>query len=364
MRQGKALSRCVACLRLCAVAHIIAGEQQERREVQIGIGTSLVFHVLLFLLLGWWLGADAAILAAMKASRDAVKRAQEEPKVAMLLHAEQFVTDAPKLRPKLSNKRFIDNTSAAPATDVPTNAEFQAAKSSRAASQMAPSVDGRDALPTSRGVDAPTMMLSNRSGSTGDKPGSSAPTLQPREPSEMPDLAPKPAAKPVADFIKDLERSTDSASTTQLPFEIQRALPATSKVEMRPPEEGYQPASVTAKTKGRTERIGQDSVDATATPVGTYMDQIDGAVKRQWMLLAKEQAGKPLAGSVKVEFFVNREGKPEQITFQDKEGSKPGIDNLCDRLLEAILRAQIPAIPREVLPSLEGQRLKVTYNTL
>jgi outer membrane biosynthesis protein TonB len=84
-------------------------------------------------------------------------------------------------------------------------------------------------------------------------------------------------------------------------------------------------------------------------------------VEKQWHALFRQRgSGQISSGYLKVSFFVNKEGQPEDLKFIEKTGDA-AVEDLT---LEAILKANIPPIPKELLPALDGERLRVDYDIL
>lgn len=100
-------------------------------------------------------------------------------------------------------------------------------------------------------------------------------------------------------------------------------------------------------------------MDAEATPAGRFMRQVTSAVEKRWHeLFSKQKPDAGNAGYLKVRFFVNKEGKPQDLVFVEKTGNAV----IEDLTLDAILKAEIPAMPKELVPLLEGERLLVEYD--
>jgi outer membrane biosynthesis protein TonB len=83
-------------------------------------------------------------------------------------------------------------------------------------------------------------------------------------------------------------------------------------------------------------------------------------VEKKWHYYRLRNRGSVSYGYLKVRFFVNREGKAEDIQFVEK-ANNPLME---DFTLEAILKADIPPIPKELLPMLDNDRFPVEYDIL
>ena len=94
--------------------------------------------------------------------------------------------------------------------------------------------------------------------------------------------------------------------------------------------------------------------------MGMFMSRVTSAVEKKWHLLRVQNAGAVSYGVLKVRFFVNREGKPEDIRFIER-ANNPRME---DFTLEAILKADIPPIPKDLIPMLENERFPVEYDII
>jgi hypothetical protein len=148
-----------------------------------------------------------------------------------------------------------------------------------------------------------------------------------------------------------------NASGTAPPKE---PLPLPSTQVTPPAMKAFSPFTETARTKGTISNLGEAAVDAEATEMGKFMRTVTSAVEKKWHLLRRTHADAVSYGYLKVRFFVNREGRPEDVKFIEK-ANNPQME---DFTLEAILKAEIPPIPRDLLPMLDGERFPVEYEII
>jgi hypothetical protein len=126
--------------------------------------------------------------------------------------------------------------------------------------------------------------------------------------------------------------------------------------------DAFSPFTRTSKVKGTISNRGETAVDAAETPVGRYMRQVTGAVEKKWHLLRRRNADAVTYGSLRLRFFVKADGKvgPPTVLSERAEADT----RMLDFTLRAIMEAEIPPIPADLLPLLDGQQLEVEYDVL
>ena len=371
-------------------------------NVRFAITTSVLVHVVIMLLLAWIMGMGASARMMIRQQL----AAKEEPKVAMIFPSQ--LVPVPKVKPKLNTKQYIRTTQNAPETAKPTKSDFVSDRNTKAASNTAPFPDGDKPMPSSRGESVPTMELVNRElhqGKTGDDKGAApaaapspppppppvaaTPKLEPKPPSDPITLPPaSPAPKQLAKaqppdmnkLLEDLDKSASRMDVTKLPIQVKKAdipppasatppaaapPPATvAKVQPAKPAmhtmEDFSPLTRKAAVKGTISNKGEAAVDAEATPMGQFMRRVTAAVEKKWHELQLKNAAAVSYGYLRVRFYVNRAGHVEQPEFLEKS-SNPLMD---DFTLDAILAADLPPIPNDLLPLLEEERIPVEYSII
>jgi hypothetical protein len=126
--------------------------------------------------------------------------------------------------------------------------------------------------------------------------------------------------------------------------------------------DAFSPFTRTSKVKGTISNRGETAVDAAETPVGRYMRQVTGAVEKKWHLLRRRNADAVTYGSLRLKFFVRADGKVAPPTVLS-DRSEADV-RMLDFTLRAIMEAEIPPIPADFLPLLDGERLEVEYDVL
>ncbi|HSJ01246.1 MAG TPA: hypothetical protein VK956_02285, partial [Verrucomicrobium sp.] len=166
---------------------------QENNAIRIGIVGSLTVHLLLFLSVGLWMSMAPARSALPLQTREELEQETTlifpddlPPEVA----AEPKPEPEPKVTPPpvpQDSQKYVRTTQNADVPEAPANAPFVSDRNTVASSRLLPEKGGDANLPTTRGVDIPTMELTNRdykdgeikNDAAGAPPAPSAPTVAP-----------------------------------------------------------------------------------------------------------------------------------------------------------------------------------------
>jgi outer membrane biosynthesis protein TonB len=183
-----------------------------------------------------------------------------------------------------------------------------------------------------------------------------APTPRMKEPDAPP---PTPQAPPKP----QMRETADSPPQT-----VPKAIPVDEPVARntpRPDDKAFMPFTRTSENKGTISNRGdEDAVDAEDSPKGRYIRSVTSQVEKKWHLYRVLKRDSVTFGSLKVEFYVNRRGKVEDLRIVNDRESNPLLSEFT---LRAIRDAEIPPMPKdviEILPMLDKQRLKIEYNVL
>jgi outer membrane biosynthesis protein TonB len=353
---------------------------EDKNNVQMGIATSVVVHAVLLFLFAWLLDLDHTAREVWKKLRATA----EEPQVTLLFPEQVMQLPTPALKPK-TIPQFIRTSQNEPVDEKPVKSDFISDRNTKAAAKESPYPDATKAMPSTKGIDIPTMELANRKyqdGKLANDNGGKAkpPPVKMHEPTQAPPVLPKPkevakaSPTPMAKMMEQLDKAEAKLDTGKLPLEVrkpddpatpQMAAPQEPLAPPVPPQpqrkpDDFSPFTETAKTKGTISNKGENAVDAEATPMGKFMSRVTSAVEKKWHLLRLQNADAVSYGVLKVRFFVNREGKPEDISFVER-ANNPRME---DFTLEAILKAEIPPIPKDLLPMLEKERFPVEYDII
>lgn len=347
----------------------------ESRPLTYGIAGSLAVHALLFLGLAIWLGLEPARM---------LMKAEPEPAVS-LVFAESIIAEEPEPAPKPEQpKQFIRTSQNTSSEDAPKNASFISDRNTVASAKLAPAPDANSPLPSTRGVNAPTLDLANRDYKDGDPKNDSAPTppAQPPQPSLMTsaqrkDTPPEKQTSVQKDDHLPLDVSkpgtvVDAAPMLKAPDEdevLPKAIPvatppaAPSLNTPRPERDAFQPETRVAEMRGSIGNRGaEDAVNAVMTAEGKYMAEIQRAVGIKWHKYVGPQRDMAKPGIFTVHFLVSEDGsvKPEDITVLSEKNNVV-IESVA---VKAIRDAKIPPVPRELRGSLDKGRFSAGINFL
>ena len=132
-------------------------------------------------------------------------------------------------------------------------------------------------------------------------------------------------------------------------------------VSLTAQESGARQAKPPAKAGGGTQKT---PVKLTQTPKERYIQRVTQAVEKKWQRYVRMEVAGVTYGSLKVDFYVNKKGKVEEVKVVDDTES---YRELTLFTLRAIKDAEIPPMPADVIPLLpmnDPERLKIEYNVL
>ncbi len=179
---------------------------------------------------------------------------------------------------------------------------------------------------------------------------------KPEEPNPNEPPPPQPPAPDTPPVVEMRQPEADS---------IPRAVPVPDPVTRTAgprDAESFSPFTRTSKARGTLSNRGETAVNAAETPVGRYMRTVTGAVEKKWHTLRRRHADAVTFGNLKLRFYVLPDGNVVPPTIlSDPKSADP---RMVDFTLRAILEAEIPPIPQDLLPLLEGRRLEVEYDVL
>lgn len=379
-----------------------------------------MIHAVALLFLAWLFNSEAG-RQLFGVAEEMVKPPEPEPEVVMIF-PEQVVP--PPLQIKPPAKAYIRTTQNEASTVKPANSMFESDRNTLAASKLPPKADATLMVPTTEG-DAPTKMeMASRDFRDGQikndavapSPPANSTPLDMRAPAPVtppsilkPQPAPPPSpqqpkqvakALPADDsmlkkMMEDLDKESARVDPDRLPIEVRKpnelnvaeskmvkpqvrvpedtppmppvpkAVPVTDDVQAtagKPEKDAFSPFTRMGKNDGAVSREGENAVDASATPRGIYMRQVTGAVEQKWHRYVRLARDSVTFGRVKFRFYVDRNGTPQDLRIlSDARDADPRMREIT---LRAILDADIPPIPDELLPELEDGRLKIEYDAI
>lgn len=341
----------------------------DSRTLGYGVAGSLALHLLLFVSLALWI--------SFQPSRKLVQ-AEVEPVVTMLFAENVLPAEPEPVHPKPpDSKQFIRTSQNTESATAPANAAFISDRNTVASAKSAPSPGATALLPSTKGVNLPTMDLANRDYQDGQPKNDSAPSPPPSPP------APPPEPPPVEKREETPPEKAPKAPEERLPLELSRpgsvaedspmlkapeeeetrpkAIPVAAPPAVpvantpRPERDAFQPETRTAEMRGSISNRGlEDAVNAAMTIEGKYMAEIQKAVGIKWHKYVGPQRDLAKPGTFRVHFFVSPDGsvKPDDITILSEK------DNIVleSVAVKSILNAKIPPVPRELRSSLDKGR--------
>ncbi|MEZ5303100.1 MAG: hypothetical protein R3F11_21030, partial [Verrucomicrobiales bacterium] len=172
--------------------------------------------------------------------------------------------------------------------------------------------------------------------------------------------------EPTDDPLDPLE---DEPTPLSIPKpEVRKPLPLDPKPAMKigandaPEPDVFQPQTRKHKIAGTISNRGDASVNAEATPIGRYMRQVTGAIEKRWHRNRQANGDFVTYCSMRISFHVNKEGKPEDLTFDPQFSDANAV--IKNFTLDAILNADIPPIPEEIRGILNNERVEITYDVI
>ena len=372
----------------------------ESRTLSYGIAGSIAVHLLLFLMLALWMQFPAI--------RPVVPEPEDLDKQVTLLFPQDIKVEPPPPpipeppKPKKEPERYIRTTQNEDAQAPPTKSDFISDRNTVASAKMAPDPKGDSPLPSMNGVSIPTLELANRDykdGKIKNDNAASTPKMQatpPTPPAPKPELrTPEPdlalqqptkRIKPPSPVLAKEQMAPVKEGGEHLPLEIKRpvakedmppepppapnpAAPAIKAIPVpdpvvgmpKPEKEAFMPQTRTSKVKGTISNRGdEDAVNATGSPTGRYMRQVTSAIEKKWHLNRRMKGDFVEPGKMRLHFYVNKDGKPEDLKIVFAEANAV----MTDFTLSSILEASIPPIPKDLLPILDKERFEIEYDVV
>lgn len=368
------------------------------KNLQTGIVVSVAIHAVFLLLL--------ALTLSLPSTQDFYGKAKEIPKEpeVTLIYPEQVILQPPPVVEK--KPQVFIRTSQNEASPVkPKNAPFQSDRNTIAASERPPVPGALAPMPTLTGTAPDVSELANRDYKDGQiKNDSALKALAPQISSQRPQQAQplvqpqvaksKPTPTPLTKMMQEMDQKTQP-DKDHLPLEVRRAtpdvvntpsvsamvpqvrIPEDTPPEMikptpvqdplvhttpKPEKDSFSPFTRTSKTDGSISREGQDAVDAEATPLGKYIQEVKGTIGKKWHLYVQLGKDSVSYGRVSFRFYVDEKGTPQDLEIlSDAKDADPRMRELT---LRAILDAKMPPIPSDLLPTLDDGRVWINYEAI
>ena len=321
-------------------ATLIAWREDDRRKALAALVASILLHLFI-------IGSVGLVLAFR---RPILVPPPEESPVELTLVAAPDTT--PKQKPP-----YVQTSESQRSDKPPENSVFESDKDTHAASPLPAAGDAP--VPTQDGRDQPGLSLENREYTAGPVPRESSPAVQPRE-----EAAPEP--KPEESMPKMTPKQSTQLALLEPPKPKTAPRPKAAKAVRQeqqqqaktPQPPGYQPQTRITRIRGNISNKGRAAVSATATPLGRYKKMLSDAIGSRWYFYVTEQLGLLNVGTVEVRFMVRENGNVERVQVLRNSSN----ESFAACTVRAIMEADIPPIPKELVPMLEGSRIEIEYS--
>jgi TonB family protein len=263
----------------------------------------------------------------------------------------------PEEQPK--QKPSYVETSDSQRTDKPPEAApFESDKDTGAASPLAASGDAP--VPTQEGQENFGLSFENKEYTAGPQARPSTPAVQPQEAS-----APEPKAEPTAEPTSTPQPKTEVAlleppkpKSTPRPQPAKAVERQKEQPQQVPQPPGYQPQTRITRIRGNISNRGRSAVSATATPLGRYKKMLSDAIGSRWYFYVSDKITLLNVGTVEIRFVVRESGKVERVQVLRNSSN----ESFAACSVRAIMEAEIPPIPKELVPMLESGRIEIEYS--
>ena len=254
--------------------------------------------------------------------------------------------------PASATPQFVDTD--APESEPPEQAAFQSDRNTAAAAPEA--AQGDLPVPTQEGREEPFLDLQNTELAMA-QPAETAPAPE-VPPSEV--APPVPPAEPVEEKpVEEKPPEPDALLAMNQPRREEESEPREQPRPPAPPpaRPAFQRQARPTRLRGSVDSTGRSTVASVATPLGRYRKAISDAIGSSWYYYIGPRLDMFSYGTLSVVFTVDRNGKVRK----PRVSSNTSNESFEIVTLESILAAEIPPIPPDVLPALEGGQIEIDY---
>lgn len=327
--------------------------EDDRKKNTAATIASVIVHILLILLV--------AVVFALRPTP--VPPPEEEAPVELTLIA-------PPPPPIADKPAYVATSESQVSPKAPENPVFESDKDTLAASTQPAA--GDVPLPTQEGRENPALEFEDREYTPGKEARPATPAAAPPpQQTAPPEPQPEPAATPrLTTQLALLEPPKPKTETPKPPVEkpketqdqpVQKPIESReSKVEnpSPPTPPGYQPQTRVTRIRGNISNRGRSAVNAAATPLGRYKKMLSDAIGSRWYYYVNEQMGLLTMGTVELKFIVTPDGRARKVQVV-RNSSNESFANCSVR---AVVEAEIPPIPEDLVPLLENGRIEIEYS--
>jgi len=314
--------------------------EDERRKALVALAASILLHLFI-------IGSVSFMLEVRKPI--SIPPPEEAPVELTLVAAPD---STPKPRPA-----YVQTSESQRADKPPENSVFESDKDTQAASPLPAAGDAP--VPTQDGRDQPGLSLENKEYTAGPVARESSPAVQPRQ-----ETAPQPKAEESKPKMTP-QQSTQLAlleppkpKTSPRPKAAKAVRQEQQQQAQTPQPPGYQPQTRITRIRGNISNKGRAALSATATPLGRYKKMLSDAIGSRWYYYVTGQLGLLNVGTVEVRFVVRQNGNVERVQVLRNSSN----ESFAACTVRAIMEADIPPIPKELVPMLEGSRIEIEYS--
>ena len=313
--------------------------EEHRRKAVAAVIVSVVVHFLIILLVTLALAFRPPVF---------VPQADETP-------VELTIVAAPESQPK-QKPSYVETSDSQGAEKPPEDAPFESDKDTQAASPLPATGDAP--VPTQDGNQRVALSFENKEYTAGPQARPSTPAVQPPQ-----ETAPEPKAEPEAE-PKFTPKSITQLALLEPPKPQSTPRPQSKAVQQQkqqpqvPQPPGYQPQTRITRIRGNISNRGRSAVSATATPLGRYKKMLSDAIGSRWYYYVNDQMGLLNVGTVEVRFVVRDSGKVERVQVLRNSSN----ESFASCSVRAIMEAEIPPIPKDLVPMLESGRIEIEYS--
>jgi TonB family protein len=310
--------------------------EEYRRKSIAALITSVVVHLLIILLVALALSLRPPLF---------VQRVNETP-------VEMTIVAPPK-SPR-QEPTFVQTSESQRSEKPPEDRVFESDKDTRAASPLPATGDAP--IPTQDGQESPALSFENKEYTAGPQARPSTPAVQPQQ-----ETTPEPKAEPQFKQTESTQLALlepPKPQSTPRPQPVKDAKRQEQEQRTQPPQPpGYQPQTRITRIRGNISNRGRSAVSAAATPLGRYKKLLSDAIGSRWYFHVSDQIGVLNVGTVEIRFVVRESGKVERVQVLRNSSN----ESFAACSVRAIMEAEIPPIPKELIPMLEGGRIEIEY---
>jgi protein TonB len=251
--------------------------------------------------------------------------------------------------------QFVD-TSAPEAEKPPEQALFESDRDTAAAS---PDVaTGAEPLPSQDGRKQDFLELEQQELAL-------AKVVQAPPAPETPPSEPAPPEPPQPEQPQETQPEEEKPEPVEADALMASAQPAKKEepLQRQPPpapppsRPSYQRQARPTRLSGSVSNRGKSAVAALSTPLGRYRKAISDAIGSSWYHHIGSRMDLFSYGTVSVVFIIDRNGKARRPRIL-ANSSNESFEIVT---VESILSADIPPIPPDILPTLEGGQIEIDY---